>query len=71
MIRVCDPQAELEERMVMLGIAVYGYLKRVAAIHGLQRKKEQVSKEEAIYHLRWLMDRMHDPLLWDQMRLGL
>lgn len=64
--------------MLRSGIAVYGYLKRIGAIHGLQRGKEVVSKEEALHRLGWLMDRFHDPLLWDgevkrrmtEMRLG-
>lgn len=38
---------------------------RVAAIHGLQRGKEEVSKDEALHRLGWLMDRFHDPLSWD------
>jgi hypothetical protein len=77
-VRVCDPDAELEERMLRSGIAVYGYLKRVAAIHALQRGKEDVSKDEALRRLGTLMDRFHDPLTWDgevkrritEMRLG-
>ena len=78
-VRECDPEAQLDERMLRLGIAVYGYLKRVAAIHGLQRGKIEISKDDAMHRLGWLMDRLHDPMLWDsevkrrmnEMRLGL
>ena len=77
-IRECDPQAELDARLQQVGVAVYGYLKRVAAIHGLQRGKAEVSKDDAITQLGWLMHRFHDPLSWegdvrrrmDEMRLG-
>ncbi|GAB1393414.1 hypothetical protein MASR1M60_15770 [Rhodocyclaceae bacterium] len=77
-IRECDPQAQLDERMLQVGIAVYGYLKRLAAIHGLQRSKEEITKDDAMYRLGWLMDRLHDPLTWSvevqrrmtEMRLG-
>jgi hypothetical protein len=64
-IRECDPQAQLDERMLQVGIAMYGYLKRVAAIHGLQRSKDEITKDDAMYRLGWLMDRLHDPLTWD------
>lgn len=78
-IRECDPQAQLDERMVRMGIAMYGYLKRVAAIHGLQRGKREISMADAMYRLGWLMDRLHDPMSWDgevqrrmdEMRLGM
>ena len=77
-VRECDPQAELNGRMLQVGIAMYGYLKRVAAIHGLQRGKSEISKADAMYRLGWLIDRFHDPLAWDsevrrrmdEMRLG-
>ena len=78
-VRDCDPQAALDERMMRCAIAMYGYLKRVAAIHGLQRNKSDVSKDDALYRLGWLMDRLHDPLTWEsdvqrrmnEMRLGM
>lgn len=78
-VRECDPLAPLDERMLQIGVAVYGYLKRVAAIHGLQRGKQEISKDDALYRLGWLMDRLHDPLTWDidvqrrmnEMRLGM
>lgn len=77
-VRECDPQAQLDERMLRIGISVYGYLKRVAAIHGLQRGKQEISKADAMHRLGWLMDRFHDPMSWDrdvkrrmdEMRLG-
>ncbi|SDG73147.1 hypothetical protein [Propionivibrio dicarboxylicus] len=64
-LRECDPGAQLDERMLRLSIAVYGYLKRIASIHALQRGKAQVTKEDAMTCLGRQIDRLHDPLLWD------
>ena len=50
-VRECDPEKQLNERMLRLGIEVYGYLKRVAAIHGLQRGKTEISKDDAMHRL--------------------
>jgi hypothetical protein len=54
----------LEERQMRMAISVYGYLKRVAAIHGVQKKKEMVSEQEALDDLTRRMRKIHDPLYW-------
>lgn len=77
-IRECDDQALLEERLQRCGIAVYGYLKRIAAIDGLQQGQQDVSVDRALRCFGALMKRVHDPLSWDsdvqrrmtEMRLG-
>ncbi|WP_246590896.1 hypothetical protein [Georgfuchsia toluolica] len=77
-VRECDPQSLLDERLIRLGVSVYGYMKRLAAIHGLKRGYSEVGLEETIERLRKLLNRVHDPLSWDgdvqrrmdEMRLG-
>ena len=77
-VRECDPQALLDERLMRLGVSVYGYMKRLAAIHGLQRGYGEVGLEETKERLGRLLNRVHDPLSWegdvqrrmDEMRLG-
>ena len=78
-VRDCDPEVALDERMERCGIAIYGYLKRIAAIHALKRKMDSVSVAEAMHRLGRLVNRLHDPLAWDsdvnrrkdEMRLGM
>lgn len=78
MVRECDPQALLDERLLRLGVSVYGYMKRLAAIHGLQRGCPEVGLEDTTERLYRLLNRLHDPLSWDgdverrmnEMRLG-
>jgi len=77
-IRECDLDKLLDERLTYLSISVYGYLKRIAAIHGLQSEQYEVSKDQAMQRLGLLVDRLHDPFSWendvrrrmDEMRLG-
>lgn len=77
-IRECDPQVLLEARLMRCGISVYGYLKRIAAICGLQGGDGTPNVDQAMRRLGWLVNRLHDPLAWDsgvqkrmdQMRLG-
>ncbi len=76
--REMDPQAALRERLYRLAISMYGNLKRLAALDGVQRGAAEVSKIEAMERLSELVSRVHDPLNWqidvqkriDQVRLG-
>jgi hypothetical protein len=76
--RDIDAAALLEERLMRLAISVYGYLKRVAAVHCLQEGKPMLGHDDALNRLEILLDRLHDPLTWEadvskritQMRLG-
>lgn len=63
--REIDPEALLNERMMRIGISVYGYLKRVAAIGGLRRKEDWVSLPAAFEDLRNVVERIHDPTTWE------
>jgi len=73
-----DPQAAIEERLARIGVSVYGYLKRVAALTGEQRAEESVSLWSAFERLRNLVLRVHHPVSWkldvqsrrDELRVG-
>ena len=68
----------LDERLTYIGISVYGYLKRVAAIDALYTGAEKSYMDEAFTHLQNIITEIHDPLSWQQdvdrrakeMRLG-
>ena len=76
--REIDQEALLNERLMRAAISIYGYLKRVAALHGLQRGEDVVSMQAATERLQALIAKVHDPLTWapdvrkrmDTMRLG-
>lgn len=77
-IAECDRLALLEERLMHYGISIYGYLKRIAAVHALQQGIATPTKDQAFERLGQLMNLLHDPLAWDngvlqrmdEMRLG-
>ena len=50
--------------MAQIATAIYGYLKRAAAIHTIQLKREQVTLEEILKTLDKSLHRLHDPLTW-------
>ena len=62
--RVLGQQVVLEERLMRLGISVYGYLKRLAAVRCVQREKRTMTLEESLRHLGQLVQQMHEPLDW-------
>jgi hypothetical protein len=62
--RINGKESVLEERMVRMAISVYGYLKRVAAVHCVQKRKTMVTEEEAFRLLRDRIWRVHDNLNW-------
>ena len=77
-VKELDPAALLDERETRIAISVYGYLKRIGAIHGIKRKTPEIGFEESCALLRKKLDRIHDDLTWendvrrryDEMRLG-
>lgn len=68
----------LDERLTHIGLSVYGYLKRVAAIDLLYTGADKSYMDEAFTHLQNVITEIHDPLTWQQevdrrvkeMRLG-
>ncbi len=62
--RVLGQEVVLQERLMRLGISVYGYLKRLAAVHCVQHKKQTVTLEESFRQLEHLVKKVHEPLDW-------
>jgi hypothetical protein len=63
--RELDPEKLTEERMLRIAISVYGYLKRIAAIEGINSNTEQISLGQAIHALKLRLSSLHDPLAWE------
>lgn len=67
-----------DERLTRIGMSVYGYLKRVAAIDTLYSGSDKSYIDEVFQHLQNIVSEIHDPLTWQQdvdrrvkeMRLG-
>lgn len=62
--RVLGQQVVLLERQMRLGISMYGYLKRLAAVHCVQHEKPTVTLEESLRQLGQLVQQVHEPLDW-------
>lgn len=77
-IRELDQARLMDERLTRLAVSVYGYLKRIGAIHGIQINTPEVGFEESFKLLRKRVEYVHDSLTWetdvkrryDEMRLG-
>lgn len=77
-IRELDMAALLDERLARIGISIYGYLKRIAAIDCLQTGEQKAYVDETLERLKAMIDMVHDPLTWQhdvkrritEMRLG-
>ncbi|MDC7704996.1 phage/plasmid replication domain-containing protein [Vogesella indigofera] len=77
--REIDPQMVLDERLMRIGISLYGYAKRVAAIECLRGGHAFLSLDDALLRIDRLLHRVHDAATWQQdvdkrvteMRLGL
>ena len=59
-----DPQAALNERLLRIAISMYGNLKRIAAITGMQHAEDFVSLPTAQERLEQLVYRVHEPVTW-------
>jgi hypothetical protein len=76
--REVDAGAILNERMMRMALSVYGYLKRIAAVHCIQHDEPFATTDEALRRLQQMLSRVHDPLTWrtdvekriDLIRLG-
>lgn len=77
-IRELDRDALLDERLARIGVSIYGYMKRVAAIDCLQTGEQKAYVDETFERLKAMIDKVHDPLTWQhdvkkrmtEMRLG-
>lgn len=76
--REIDQQAILNERLMRMAISMYGYLKRIAAVHCIQTGEPMITDSEAMQRLKNLISRVHEPMTWrtdvtkriDSIRLG-
>jgi hypothetical protein len=76
--REIDQQAILNERLMRMAISMYGYLKRIAAVHCLQTGQPMISNTEALQRFENLLASVHEPMTWqndvseriDSIRLG-
>lgn len=59
-----DPSVVLAYRMMQMATSMYGYLKRIGAVHAVQRNKTVVSEREALEVFERLIRQVHDPLTW-------
>jgi len=59
--RAMDAGAALRERKMRIAIAVYGYLKRYAAIERVQGKFDSISVEKVFRALEGRVGQVHDP----------
>jgi hypothetical protein len=63
--REIDDQAAIREQLARLGVMLYGYCKRVAALVALRDRHEKVMFGEALHELRQMLESAHEPITWD------
>lgn len=63
--RVYGQNAVLEERMTRMAISIYGYLKRVAAVHCVQANKGVIDVDAAMSQVRSRINMLYEPLAWE------
>jgi hypothetical protein len=57
-------EAVLNERMMQMAIAVYGYLKRVAAVSCIQQDMDSMSLDDSVIRIVEIIDKIYEPLAW-------
>lgn len=63
--RVYGQNSALEERMMRMGVSVYGYLKRLAALHCFQNGKKSIKVEDAVRCLNELIFKVDEQVTWN------
>lgn len=63
--RVVGENAVLEERMMRMAIAMYGYLKRIAAVYCIQTGQPLVTCKKALDHFGHISLKFHETLDWE------
>jgi hypothetical protein len=56
----------INERLMRLGISVYGYVKRMAALNCMNSKRNAMSFKDALIKLDELLKMVHEPLTWHE-----
>lgn len=62
--REINEKEVIEERLIRLGISVYGYLKRLAALRSVQHNLDPISMHQAQNELKALLDIVHNKMTW-------
>lgn len=62
--RVIDEKEVLQQRLMRMTISIYGYLKRIGAIHAVKHDSDFTGFEAASQELQRMLKRVHDPLTW-------
>lgn len=62
--RDCPEAAVLQERMQRMVISVYGYLKRIGAVHAIQHGTDTCTFLDALARMEEQLKRIHNPLDW-------
>ena len=62
--RELDYEKLSEERMLRIAISIYGYLKRIAAIEGLNQAQEKITLSQAMSVLHHRLLNIHEPMSW-------
>lgn len=62
--REINDKEAIEERLMRLGISVYGYLKRLAALRSVQHNLDPMPMPQAQSELKALLDIIHDKMTW-------
>ena len=56
----------INERLTRLGISVYGYLKRMAALNCMNLRRDVMTFKDALTRMDELMKMVHEPLTWKE-----
>jgi hypothetical protein len=56
----------INERLMRLGISVYGYMKRMAALNCMNIRRDTMTFKDALIRLDELMKMVHEPLTWNE-----
>lgn len=62
--RIHGQNSVLEERMMRMAISLYGYLKKVAAVHCVQTDKKMIDINDALSVIDSRIQKLHEPLAW-------
>jgi hypothetical protein len=63
--REIDDQAAIREQLARLGVVLYGYTKRVAALVALRDRHDKVMFGEAMCELKGMLESAYEPITWD------
>lgn len=62
--RIHGKNAVMDERLLIMAISIYGYLKRIAAIECIKGQKDMIGVNEVLKGLETYVHQLHEPLEW-------